>query len=237
MNADKRDAVREARVVVVGTGTGVGKTHLCVVLLHALAALGKVAVGLKPVESGLGTGESDGERLARASTFHVKHPAPYGFPDPVSPHLAARRAGVAVSGPTIVDWVARCTAPWTIVETAGGLLSPLGAGFTNLDLARALAPDVVLLVGVDRLGVLHEVAACLSILRREPGTLSNPLIVLQAPAVGDDSTGTNSAELVALGISREVSTLPWGAPDTPPALAAGLTLAALLESRATDHAS
>ena len=52
-------------------------------------------------------------------------------------------------------------APITIIETAGGLFTPLGRGVTNLDLVRALGPSVVLLVAPDRLGVLHELTATL----------------------------------------------------------------------------
>ena len=213
MVTEERIDRRPVRVVVVGTGTGVGKTHLCVALLQALSLQGREAVGLKPIESGLGLGESDAERLAGVSMFHVKHSAPYGLPDPVSPHLAARRAGVAISTAVIADWVAACATPWTIVETAGGLLSPLAPGVTNLDLARALAPDLLLLVGVDRLGVLHDVSACLLALRTGAGGLPEPHLILQAPEVADQSTGTNADELVTLGIVPRVTTVPRGAPS------------------------
>jgi dethiobiotin synthetase len=218
---------RPVRVVVVGTGTGVGKTHLSVALLYALGLQGRSAVGLKPVESGLGEGESDAARLAAASTFHVKHPAPYGFPDPVSPHLAARRVGVEISPARIVDWVAACAAPWTIVETAGGLLSPLALSLTNLDLLQMLAPDIVLLVGVDRLGVLHDVGACLLALADDPA----PVVVLQAPELADRSTGTNAAELVTLGMVQHVAVVPRGLASDRPLVEAMLALVDRLQLR------
>jgi dethiobiotin synthetase len=222
---------RPVRVVVVGTGTGVGKTHLSVALLHALGLQGRSAVGLKPVESGLGQGESDAARLAAASTFHVKHLAPYQFPDPVSPHLAARRVGVEVSPARIVDWVAECSAPWTIVETAGGLLTPLAPALTNLDLLQMLAPDIVLLVGVDRLGTLHDVAACLLALATDRATLPAPVVVLQAPEVADLSTGTNAEEMIALGMVQHVELVPRGAPSDRPVAEAMLVLLERLQLR------
>ena len=203
---------RPIRVAVVGTGTGVGKTHFSVALLHALSLQGRSAVGLKPVESGLGSEESDAARLAAASTFHVKHPAPYGFPDAVSPHLAARRVGVQIDPARIVDWVSACSAPWTIIETAGGLLSPLAPALTNLDLVKLLEPDLVLLVGVDRLGVLHDVAACLLALAADPTSLPKPAIVLQAPELADTSTGTNADELVTLRMVQHATLVPRGSP-------------------------
>ena len=210
MKPDELFDSQPVRLAVVGTGTGIGKTHLSVALLHALALQGHSAVGLKPVESGLGEGDSDTSRLAAAGVFHVKHPAPYRFPDPVSPHLAARRAGVKIELARIVAWAEACAAPWTIIETAGGLLSPLAPGITNLDLVRLLAPDVILLVGVDRLGVLHDVTACLLALNSSPGLLPTPVVVLQAPEVADGSTSTNAEELVTLGLLSEAFTLPRG---------------------------
>ena len=234
MTTEERIDTRPVRVVVVGTGTGVGKTHLCVALLHALSLQGRTAVGLKPIESGLGAEESDAQRLAAASMFHVKHSAPYGLPDPVSPHLAARRVGIEISTTIIADWVTRCAAPWTIVETAGGLLTPLAPGVTNLDLARTLAPDLLLLVGVDRLGVLHDVSACLLALRSPPAGLPEPMVVLQAPEVPDQSSGTNADELLALGIVRHVSVVPRGAPNAMDLVEAMLVLLGHLQLRVPD---
>lgn len=206
-------AKRPVRVVVVGTGTGVGKTHFSVALLHALSLQGRSAVGLKPVESGVRPGsETDAAQLAAASTFHVKHPAPYALPDPISPHLAARRLGVEITPACIIDWVTRCAAPWTIIETAGGLLSPLAPSLTNLDLLQMLEPDLILLVGLDRLGTLHDVSACLLALASAPAGWPRPAVVLQTPEVADLSTGTNAEELVTLGLVRHVTLIPRGEP-------------------------
>jgi dethiobiotin synthetase len=215
----------------VGTGTDVGKTHLSVALLRALARQGHSAVGLKPVESGVGAGESDTSRLAAAGLFHVKHPAPYRFPDPVSPHLAARRAGIEIVAASIVEWVAGCAAPWTVVETAGGLLSPLGRSLTNLDLVRLLEPNVVVLVGVDRLGVLHDVAGCRLAFSARAPALPEPHVVLQAPASSDSSTGTNADELSLLGLADNVTVVPRGAVTEPSVEQAALALLAKIQLR------
>jgi dethiobiotin synthetase len=80
-------------VVITGTGTGVGKTHLAVGLLGALRHKGSVVAGFKPIETGLVVGaSSDADRLARASSFHVKQPL-FAYEEAVSPHLAARIEG------------------------------------------------------------------------------------------------------------------------------------------------
>lgn len=193
-----------SRIVIIGTGTGIGKTHLGVALLHALARAGVNAAGLKPIESGVGTGVSDAELLDRAGMFHVKQPPPYAFARPVSPHLAAQDEGVTIRLQVIQTWVALSEATWTVVETAGALLSPLSPLFTNLDLTIALEPDAVVLVAPDRLGVLHDVTATLFAYRVLAPQLPEPVVVLQPPAEADASTCGNMLDLLELGIARTV---------------------------------
>ncbi|WP_437588956.1 dethiobiotin synthase [Sorangium sp. So ce1000] len=205
---------------MVGTGTGVGKTHASVALVAALAARGDKVCGLKPIESGIdGISTTDAEQLALVSSVQSE-PAPYRFADPLSPHLAARRCGRDISLDVAVAWVARQPAPVVIVESAGALLSPLGPGMTNADLVRALAPDAVVLVGLDRLGILHEVACCTLALRALAPGLPPALVVLNPPEVPDASTGTNAAELVALGIVAGAVGMPRAASTAPESLAA-----------------
>jgi dethiobiotin synthetase len=182
-------------------------------LLHALTGAGLGAVGLKPVESGIGEGVSDTERLAGASTFHVKPPPPYALAAPISPHLAAAREGVTIALTPIVRWVSSFDATWVVVESAGALLSPLNLNLTNLDLTVALDPSIVIMVAPDRLGVLHDVTAAMFALRTLVPRLPEPAVALLAPAEPDASTGTNAAELLTLGIASIVTTFPRAAAD------------------------
>jgi dethiobiotin synthetase len=216
------------RIVVVGTGTGIGKTHLGVALVGALAQAGMSVAGLKPVESGVGSGVTDAELLDAAGVFHVKHPPPYALAAPVSPHIAAREAGVTIRLETIQGWVAESEAAWTLVETAGALLSPLSPLFTNLDLTVALEPDAVVLVAPDRLGVLHDVTATLFAYRILAPRLPEPVVVLQPPAEVDASTGSNARELLELAIARTVVSFVRGAADGVDARGRALELARVL---------
>jgi dethiobiotin synthetase len=201
------------RIVLVGTGTGIGKTHLGVALVKALAATGVEVAGLKPVESGIGTGVTDAELLAGAAGFQVRLPRPYALAAPLSPHLAAPLEGITIRLSAIVQWVDSVEAAWVLVETAGALLSPLAPGLTNLDLTVALEPTAVVLVAPDRLGVLHDVTAALFALRMLAPELPEPIVALQAPAQPDASTGTNAAELLSLEIARAVTTFPRAETD------------------------
>lgn len=198
--------MKSKRVVLVGTGTGVGKTHVGVALVSAAAVAGRKVVGLKPVESGVVEGvKTDASRLAEAGVFHVKQ-SPYALLEPISPHLAAEREGVRIRLGVIARWVAEHRADLQVVETAGGLFSPVNLKRTNLDMAARLEPDVVVLVGVDRLGVLHDVRACMGPLEARLGV--KVVVALGSPEEADASTGTNATELKRLGTARHVVVFP-----------------------------
>jgi dethiobiotin synthetase len=229
------DAVASMRIVIVGTGTHIGKTHLGVTLIAAAARRGWSVCGLKPVESGVPAGQlgEDAAALAATSTFHVKHPQPYALPDPVSPHLAARRTGVTIVLEHIQHWVDEHSAPWLFIETAGALLSPLSKDLTNLDLCTALTPDRWILVSVDRLGVLHDVSACLRVLTTKLST--PPLVILQPPITPDTSTGTNADELRALEITPIVFTFPRSPPLSPECQSVAGQVLDHLQATTTEH--
>lgn len=151
-------------VFVAGTDTGVGKTLAAAALLHALQRRHARVVGMKPVAAGaIRVGEAwtseDALALRAASSIAVP-PAldnPVLLPEPMSPHLAAGRAGVRISIEHVVHCyrqLAEC-ADFVVVEGAGGFLVPLGDTETGADLALALNLPVVLVVGL-RLGCLNH---------------------------------------------------------------------------------
>lgn len=215
------------RVVVIGTGTGIGKTHLGSAVLRAAVARGWPSAGRKPVESGVVPGAvTDAHLLEASGDVRPDTPPPYVFADGVSPHLAARREGRIVDVEAAAAWSIASSggARLVVVETAGGLLSPLGRDVTNLDLTLAVHPDAVLLVAADRLGVLHEVGSARRIL--PPELWERTVVALVAPEVPDASTGCNAAELAWLGWVEEPCTWPRGARDASKVLDALVAAAA-----------
>ncbi|MBK7396829.1 MAG: dethiobiotin synthase [Myxococcales bacterium] len=172
------------KLVLVGTGTGVGKTTLACALLSAATEPGLTS--WKPIETG---GTDDADALRRAGTRH--HPTVVSLRTPVSPHLAARLEGRRIDPRQVADQAP--PGPW-LVETAGGLFTPLDDdGRTNLDLVVALQPDHVWLVARNRLGVLHDVLATVRAARAERCLVTQ--VVLNTFGPVDDSTSTNLAEL------------------------------------------
>lgn len=190
------------RIAVLGTDTNVGKTTLTVALTRALVARlpGCSVQALKPVETG---GVSDAAALGAVSSPAHPPDHAYQFPDPVSPHLAARRVGGAVTAQGVLDWIAarEAAAPQpavTLIETAGGAFSPLARGLTNAACVRFARPDYVILVAADRLGVLNQVTTTLRALTTEQ--LAVDAVVLSAAPPSDHTTGLNAAELTELDI-------------------------------------
>ena len=189
-----------AVLVVCGTGTEIGKTHFSVALLKR-AGLKHAVLGYKPVESGCTdwAPESDHLALANASTFHVKHLPEYRLKAPVSPHLSARREGITIDVAKIVTRVTELALgpELLLVETAGGLFSPLNESALNADFVRELQRGLphtrTILIAPDRLGVLHDLGATVRAALVADVKLDG--IVMSSPATPDKATGTNAEEL------------------------------------------
>lgn len=176
-----RATVRDGWVVVLGTGTEIGKTEVSASLLRGARAAGHEVAGLKPVLTG-NDPLDDAQRLGAASGSTVR--PLFQYEPPISPHLAARAAGAEISIPAIRDWVTAHARAVTVVETAGGMLSPLSDHATNLDLALALQPAAAVLVTSARLGVLHNVAAAILAARQLAPSLCWSAIVVSSPEPG-----------------------------------------------------
>lgn len=174
------EATRKLSVFVTGTDTGVGKTLASAGLLHALARHHEHVVGMKPVAAG--TVQVDGEEinedviaLRAASTCRVPPELdnPILLPDPVSPHIAAARAGARIDIAHLVACQRRLEqlADAVVVEGAGGFLVPLSDSETGADLAQSLGLPVVLVVGL-RLGCLNHALLSAEAIRARGLTLA-----------------------------------------------------------------
>lgn len=159
---------------ITGTDTGVGKTHVGAWLARSLVAAGQDVGVMKPLVSGMreanaGWVADDTVRLMRAAGVRdsIELVSPYRFKAPLAPADAARLEGVKVRLPTILKaYAALSSAHDTmIVEGAGGLLSPLGAGLTSADLILETRLPALLVVAV-RLGAINHTALTLEALAR-----------------------------------------------------------------------
>ena len=130
---------------VTGTDTGVGKTLVSAGLLHALARHHRRVVGMKPVAAGLvpwgdDWASEDAIALRSASTLALP-PAldnPVLLPDPLSPHIAAARAGVQIDITAIVrSYQALAAQADAVVVVVGLRLGCLNHTLLTADAIRA----------------------------------------------------------------------------------------------------
>lgn len=167
-------------IFVTGTDTGVGKTLVSTGLLHALAKRHARVMGMKPVAAGteLINGVQANEdvialRAAATCSVPPELDNPVLLPDPVSPHIAAARAGVQINIAHLVACHRELMqlADAVVVEGAGGFLVPLSATETGADLAQALGLPVLLVVGL-RLGCLNHALLTAEAIRARGLTLA-----------------------------------------------------------------
>jgi dethiobiotin synthetase len=149
---------------VVGTDTGIGKTHATCALLHALARRHARVCGMKPIAAGgvhTRDGFSNEDSIAHRAASTLRVPPgmdnPILLPEPLSPHIAAARAGTPIEFGKVLAAVAelRARTDALVVEGAGGFLVPLSETQTGADLAVALDMPLLLVVGM-RLGCLNH---------------------------------------------------------------------------------
>lgn len=147
---------------ITGTDTGVGKTVVAAAVLDALRSAGMDAVPMKPIQTGVASGDTDLSFCLRTARLHPD-PAesdlmsPYVFGPPCSPHLAAAQSGIGISTRRILDCGKRLLEnhEMLVVEGAGGLLVPLNDNETMLDLIRQFGFPVIL-VARPGLGTLNH---------------------------------------------------------------------------------
>ena len=212
------------KIVILGTGTDVGKTYSTCRLASIIGQLTDThsVLALKPIETGVSRlVDTDAARLGKCSRPRLSPTHAYAFEPGVSPHLAARMSGVAIDLGNIVSWIdeycrrigSTCEPSdsgrrrWVLIETAGGVFSPISESCTNLDLAVALEPACWLLIAPDRLGVLHDIHATLiamASISRIPD-----MIWLNATGSPDASVGTNRRELGLLGWATVTGQIAW----------------------------
>jgi len=217
---------------VTATGTDIGKTFVTAGLIRHLRAQGKDARAFKPIVSGFereSAAASDpgalldamGEAITDESLDRI---SPWRFAAPLSPDMAAAREGKALDFEKIVSAARAQSGDPLFIEGVGGVMVPLDARRTVLDLMAALTLPLILVAG-NYLGTLSHTLTALEALRGRD-------LAIAALVVNGGDEAVPVAETVAT-LSRfapaiPIATLPRiaRACEAKPAFAA---LAALLK--------
>jgi dethiobiotin synthetase len=196
---------------VTATGTEVGKTYVGVGLINYVRAQGRAVEALKPVASGFDTmtsDTSDSALLLRALGRNVEPAAiadvsPWRFAAPLSPDMAARREHRMIDFAELVGFCRRAIGSAEdilLIEGIGGLMVPLDARATVLDLVAELQIPILLVAGT-YLGTLSHVLTALAAARAR-GVETRALVLNQSleTAVPLDETVATLKNFCALPI-------------------------------------
>jgi dethiobiotin synthetase len=159
-------------VVVAGTGTEIGKTWVTAELAACLRKRGIAVAARKPVQSFEPGADAptDADVLGRATgeNPHNVCPAHRWLPRAMAPPIAADALGADPF--TVAELAAEITQsspPHTIVlvESVGGVRSPIAADGDTVALVAALRPALIVLVADAELGTINLVRLSVEVLR------------------------------------------------------------------------
>jgi dethiobiotin synthetase len=159
-------------VVVAGTGTDIGKTWVTAALATALRRRGIPVAARKPVQSFAPEHDTptDAEVLGEATGEdpHAVCPAHRWLPRALAPPMAA----AALDAPpfTFAELAMEVTRSsprdaMVLVESVGGVRSPLATDGDTVALVAALQPTLVVLVADAELGTINVVRLSVDVLR------------------------------------------------------------------------
>jgi dethiobiotin synthetase len=209
------------RVLVTGTGSGVGKTWVTCALALALGSAGKRVIAVKPIETGCSGApgdREDGVLLAQATGQSQPSHAIFRLTEQVPPALASDRSGITLDFDALISKIERYgqNAEYLLIEGVGGLLTPVTWEWNMVDAARALGA-CALVVAADKLGTINHTLLTLSAL--ELAGVPCAGVVLTTPELPDQTTGSNGAAISRLsGVDRVVGAPKSAYPDRSEAM-------------------
>jgi dethiobiotin synthetase len=163
-------------IFVSATGTDVGKTFVTAGLVRHLLKDGSAVDAIKPVVSGFDPTAIEASdpgallaALGRPLTIEeAERISPWRFAAPLSPDMAARREGRAIDFGAVTDFCRAAMAArrgHLLVEGIGGIMVPLDASHTVLDLITQLRLPLLLVAGT-YVGTISHTLTALQVLTR-----------------------------------------------------------------------
>lgn len=193
--------------IITGTDTGVGKTVLASLLARNLNDAGTRVVALKPISSG-DRGDARTLLAAVEGVVPLDQTNPWHFRAPLAPLLAARRERRRVRLEAVLAYLRQFGTECDVllVESAGGLLTPLGEHFTTCDLIAALRATPIV-VAPNRLGAVNQILLVMAALPRAAAAKAQVVLVSQRGP--DLASRTNHAFLAGIIGGGRLHRLPW----------------------------
>lgn len=158
------------KIAITATGTEIGKTYLGCLLLRHARSKSLSCQAIKPVMSGFdeqNLAKSDAGQLAQACGLEadaqtISDICAHRFTPELAPNVAARQAGIDLDYNDIQGFVAQRLAEkkdFSLVEGAGGLLSPITDTKLNADLFADLHLPALLVTSSYLGSISHSLAS------------------------------------------------------------------------------
>jgi dethiobiotin synthetase len=208
-------------ILVTGTDTGIGKTLIAGAIADWFRRRGARVGVLKPAATGCvrrreGLVSEDAEFLAHCSDTRLPLDVvcPQRFVEPLAPAIAAERAGTTLDWESIqrsVDAISGESDVF-IVEGIGGLMVPMDAGHTFLDVAKWLASPAVI-VARPALGTINHTLLTVDALRRANVEVAGVVINRYPPETPPTAEETNPRAIERWGKVPVLAIVPDEAMD------------------------
>jgi len=162
------------RFFITGTDTHCGKTYAICTLLSYLKAKDYRVEALKPVASGCeiennNPVNSDAKKIQSFSSLTLNEINPWAYTLPVSPHIAAAKAGDRLTARDVSNYCMNKKwreLDYLLIEGAGGLLVPLNENETWLDFLKLSRIPTIIVVAI-KLGCINHALLTASVMEKE----------------------------------------------------------------------
>jgi dethiobiotin synthetase len=181
---------------ITGTDTGVGKTLLTALLVRHLRRNGCHALAMKPFCSG---SRADARLLhaIQDRELGLDEINPFFFDEPLAPLVAGRKQRLSIRLQEVLRriWHVASRCQHLLIEGSGGLLVPLGDGYTVADLIAKLNCEVIV-VSPNRLGTINH--TLLTVRALQHIGVKTLKVVIMAQRQPDQSSESNPLILAEL---------------------------------------
>jgi dethiobiotin synthetase len=177
-------------IFITATGTDVGKTYVATSLIRHLRRMGRLVDAIKPVVSGFDPDkavDSDPGLLLESlglpiTPQEIDRISPWRFREALSPDIAAEREGRSIDVDTVISFCRTMIDQRRgilLIEGIGGVMVPLDADRTVLDVMMALQVPLILVAGSYLGTISHTLTALDALYRRGLSVMA--IIISETP--------------------------------------------------------
>jgi dethiobiotin synthetase len=194
---------------ITGTDTDIGKTIVACALVAALRTRGHNVGVMKPVSAG---GRDDANALIAASGCddELDLVNPIALTEPLSPNLAADRAGLSISLSDLLNGFHLLSNRHEImvVEGAGGLLVPLSNDASIADLAAGIGLPLIIVARAG-LGTINHTLLTIEAARARHLEIDGVIFCSAAPSLDDTSEALSPDVVTRLSGVPTLGSFPY----------------------------